>query len=58
MYFAVSSFKEECFNIDTQLYNLGNYFQTKEEAQEVADKLNTYLKQLIQEEHEHKRNKI
>lgn len=32
------------------------YFKTKEQAQEVAQKLNTYFKQLIKEEHEHERN--
>lgn len=32
---------------DNNNYNLGNYFQTKEEAQEVADKLNEYFQELI-----------
>lgn len=50
-YFEVDSFIEEGHNTDTKLYNLGDYFQTKEQAQEVADKLNTYFKQLIKEEH-------
>ena len=36
---------------DTLCYELGNYFKTKEEAQEVADKIKTYieLKQLAEE---------
>ena len=37
-------------NYDNDNYNSGNYFQTKKEAQEVADKLNTYFKQLIREQ--------
>lgn len=44
--------------ISNEQYKIGNYFQIKEEAQEVADKLNRYFKQLIKEEHEHERNKI
>lgn len=46
-YFEVSSFKEECHNTDTKLYNLGNYFQTEKEAQEVADKLKKCFQELI-----------
>jgi hypothetical protein len=46
-YFEVDSFIEEYHNIDTKLYNLGDYFQTKEQAQEVADKLKEYFEQLI-----------
>lgn len=38
--------------ISNEQYKIGNYFQTKEEAQEVADKLKKYFKQIIQEEHE------
>ena len=37
MCFEVSSFMEEYHNTDTKLYNLGNYFQTEKEAQELAD---------------------
>lgn len=33
-------------------YNSGNYFRTEVEAEIIAQKLNTYFKQLIQEEHE------
>ena len=44
--------------ISNEQYKIGNYFQIKEEAQEVVDKLNRYFKQLIKEEHEHERNKI
>ena len=47
VYFDVHSFIEEYSNTDTKLYNLGKYFKTKEEAQEVADKLKEYFKQLI-----------
>ena len=47
IYFEVHSFLEEYSNTDTKLYKIGNYFQTKEEAQEVADKLNEYFNQLI-----------
>jgi hypothetical protein len=33
--------------ISNDQYKIGNYFQTKEQAQEVADKLKEYFKQLI-----------
>lgn len=33
-------------------YKIGNYFQTREQAQEVTDKIQEYFKQLIKEEHE------
>jgi hypothetical protein len=46
-YFEVDSFIEEYHNTDTKLYNLGDYFKTEEQAQEVADKLKEYFKQLI-----------
>ena len=49
--FSVYKFKENNTDIDDAYNNLGNYFQTEEEAQEVADKLKEYFKQLIQEEH-------
>ncbi len=41
---------------DNDNYNSGNYFRTEAEAKNIAQKLNTYFKQLIQGEHEHKRN--
>ena len=38
----------ECNNFySNKAYELGNYFLTKEEAQEVADKLNEYFQELI-----------
>jgi hypothetical protein len=46
-YFEVDSFIEEEHNTDTKLYDLGDYFQTKEQAQEVANKLKEYFNQLI-----------
>ena len=45
--FEVYEFEEDNTDTDTELYNLGNYFQTEKEAQEVADKLNKYLQELI-----------
>lgn len=42
--------------IDNINYNSGNYFSTEVEAEIIAQKLNSYMKQLIQEEHEHKKN--
>ena len=44
MYFDVCSLSEDYSNIDTKLYNLGNYFRTKEEAQNAADKLKECFK--------------
>lgn len=38
--------------IFNEQYKIGNYFKTKEEAEIIVQKLNTYFKQLIQEEHE------
>lgn len=46
-YFEVDFFIEEYHNTDTKLYDLGDYFQTKEQAQEVANKLNKFFNQLI-----------
>ena len=51
-YSFTSKFKVEDFYdtkrfLDNKAYDSGNYFQTKEEAQEVADKLNKYLQELI-----------
>ena len=40
MYFGVSSFMEEYSNVDTELYNLGNYFQTEKEAEEMKKVFN------------------
>ena len=37
---------------DNANYNSGNYFSTEVEAEIIAQKLNEYFKQLIQEEHE------
>ncbi len=43
-------------HVDNGYYNSGNYFRTEAEAKIIAQKLNTYFKQLIQEEHEHEKN--
>lgn len=56
--FEIENYCEENEVIDDEAYNSGNYFQTKEQAQEVADKLKEYFKQLIKEEHEHEKNRI
>ena len=45
--FSVYKFKENNTDIDDAYNNLGNYFQTEEEAQEVADKLKKYFQELI-----------
>lgn len=42
--------------IDNNNYNSGNYFRTEVEAEIIAQKLNTYFKQLIKEEHDTHRN--
>jgi hypothetical protein len=42
--------------IDNNNYNSGNYFRTEVEAEIIAQKLNTYFKQLIKEEHDIHRN--
>jgi hypothetical protein len=48
---------KDCYDpIDNENYNSGNYFRTEVEAEIIAQKLNTYLKQLIKEEHEYERN--
>src|SRR5574343_746133 len=50
---------KDCYDpIDNENYNSGNYFRTEVEAEIIAQKLNTYLKQLIKEEHEKEKNKI
>ena len=48
-WFYTSATKENNWYYDSINYNSGNYFQTKEEAQEVADKLNKYFKELIED---------
>ena len=45
--FEIENYCEENEVIDDEAYNSGNYFQTKEEAKEVADKLNKYFQELI-----------
>ena len=45
--FEVKDFCEDGGDFDNKAYKTGNYFQTKEEAQEVADKLNKYFRELI-----------
>lgn len=45
--FSVYEFKENNTDIDDTYNNLGNYFKTKKEAQEVADKLKKYFQELI-----------
>ena len=42
--------------MDHDNYYSGNYFRTEVEAEIIAQKLNSYFKQLIQEEHECERN--
>jgi hypothetical protein len=39
--------KDNYFCISNEQYKIGNYFQTEEQAQEVADKLKEYFNQLI-----------
>lgn len=44
----IASVEEEhdlCHSYDRGAYEYGNYFQTREEAQEVADKINEIFKQ-------------
>lgn len=45
--FEVYEFEENNTDTDDAYNNLGNYFQTEKEAQEVADKLNKHLQELI-----------
>lgn len=47
--------KDDYDPIDNDNYNSGNYFRTEVEAEIIAQKLNSYFKQLIKEEHEHER---
>ena len=42
---------------DNDNYNSGNYFRTEIEAEIIAQKLNTYLKRLIKEEHENEKER-
>ena len=44
--FKVEDYIEDNDYFDNEAYDSGNYFQTKEEAQEVADKLNKYFQEL------------
>ena len=61
------SFDERCWfysngdiddyaSTDNNNYNSGNYFRTEVEAEIIAQKLNSYFKQLIKEEHDTHRN--
>lgn len=45
--FEIDDYCEYNSSIDDEAYDSGNYFQTKEQAQEVADKLKEYFNQLI-----------
>lgn len=54
--FKIEDYCEDNHFIDDEAYNSGNYFKTKEEAQEVTFKLKKYFKQLIKEEQEHEKN--
>ena len=51
-FFSDESKDDYDYPIDNNNYNSGNYFRTEVEAEIIAQKLNTYLKQLIKEEHE------
>ena len=44
--------KDDYDHFDNDNYNSGNYFCTEVEAEIIAQKLNAYMKQLIEEEHE------
>ena len=46
-WFLSNDTKDDYVFFDNNNYNSGNYFQTKEEAQEVADKLNKCFQELI-----------
>lgn len=46
--FKTEDYCEENDSFDDEAYDLGNYFKTKEEAQEAADKLKKCFKQVIQ----------
>ena len=50
--FSVYKFKENNTDIDDVYNNLGNYFQSEDEAQEIANKLKDCFKQLIKEKHD------
>lgn len=49
--------KDDYDPIDNANYNSGNYFRTEIEAEIIAQKLNTYLKRLIKEEHENEKER-
>ena len=51
-WFSISATKDNNDSTDNINYNYGNYFRTEVETEIIAQKLNTYFKQLIQEEHE------
>ena len=55
-WFYTYATKDNNDSTDTINYDSGNYFRTEVEAEIIAQKLNTYFKQLIQEEHEHEGN--
>lgn len=55
-WFFPNETKDEYVFFDNDNYNSGNYFRTEVEAEIIAQKLNSYFKQLIQEEHEHERS--
>ena len=57
-WFSICATKDDNSFMDNKNYNSGNYFRTEVEAEIIAQKLNTYFKQLIQEEHEHERKEI
>jgi hypothetical protein len=43
--------------MDHDNYYSGNYFRTEIEAEIITQKLNTYLKRLIKEEHENEKER-
>ncbi len=47
---SICATKDENSSMDNMNYNSGNYFRTIVEAEIIAQKLNTYFKQLIKEE--------
>lgn len=57
-WFYTYATKDNNDSTDNINYNSGNYFRTEVDAEIIAQKLNTYFKQLIQEEHEHEKIQI
>ena len=51
-WFFTNDTEDKYDHFDNANYNSGNYFSTEVEAEIIAQKLNEYFKQLIQEEHE------